>query len=97
MRFRRGLASSLHVCTIEHRRVAFCLDAARHARRYKRAKGAKAIIWKMLLVAEKLWRKLNASELLPMGGSGVTFKDGVMAVSGHLDVAVNHQPERTAA
>ncbi|MDE3051233.1 MAG: transposase, partial [Nitrospirota bacterium] len=67
------------------------------SRRYKRVEGAQAIIWKMLQVAEKSWRKLNAPELLPLVVSGVTFKDGVMTKSGGLESAVNHQPERTAA
>lgn len=65
--------------------------------RYKRGEGAKAIIWKMLRVAEKSWRKLNAPELLPLVASGVTFKDGVMTKSGSVESDVNHQPERTAA
>jgi putative transposase len=67
------------------------------SRRYKRVEGAKAIIWKILQVAEKSWRKLNAPELLPLVASGVTFKDGVMTKSGGVESDVNHQPERTAA
>lgn len=67
------------------------------SRRYTRVEGAKAIIWKMLQVAEKSWRKLNAPELLPLVASGVTFKDGVMTKSGGPESDVNHQPERTAA
>jgi len=67
------------------------------SRRYKRVEGAKAIIWKMLQVAEKSWRKLNAPELLPLVVSGVKFKDGVMTRSGSLKSEVNHQPERVAA
>lgn len=67
------------------------------SRRYKRVEGAQAIIWKMLQVAEKSWRKQNALELLPLVVSGVTFKDGVMTESGGLESALNHQPERTAA
>jgi putative transposase len=67
------------------------------SRRYKRVEGAKAIIWKILQVAEKSWRKLNAPELLPRVASGVTFNDGVMTMSGGAESDVNHQPERTAA
>ena len=67
------------------------------SRRYKRVEGTKAIIWKMLQVAETSWRKLNAPELLPLVASGVTFKDGVMTQSGRVESDVNHQPERTAA
>jgi putative transposase len=67
------------------------------SRRYKRVEGAKAIIWKMLRIAETSWRKLNAPELLPLVASGVTFRDGVMTRSGSVESDANHQPERTAA
>lgn len=67
------------------------------SRRYKRVEGAKAIIWKMLRVAEQSWRKVNAPELLPLGASGITFKDGIRPKSGHDRNDMNHQPERTAA
>jgi transposase-like protein len=67
------------------------------SRRYKRTEGAEAIIWKMLRVAEKSWRKLQAPELLPLVVSRVTFKDGVMTRSEDLENAVNHQSEKTAA
>jgi len=65
--------------------------------RYTRVEGAKAIIWKMLQIAEKSWRKLNAPELLPLVVSGVMFNDGVMPKSGSVESDGNHQPERTAA
>lgn len=67
------------------------------SRRYKRVEGAKAIIWKMLQVAEKSWRKLNAPQLLPLVASGMKFKDGVLLKSGNVKSVVSHQPERTAA
>jgi transposase-like protein len=67
------------------------------SRRYKRVEGAKALIWKMLRVAEQSWRKLNAPELLPLVASGMTFKDGISLKSGHERNDMNHQPERTAA
>ena len=67
------------------------------SRRYKRVEGATAIIWKMLQVAEKSGRKLNAPELLPLVASGVTLNDGVMTKSGRVESDVHHQPERTAA
>jgi transposase-like protein len=47
------------------------------SRRYKRAEGAKAIIWNVLRVAERTWRKLNAPELLPLVAAGASFTDGV--------------------
>jgi len=67
------------------------------SRRYKRVAGATAIIWKMLRVAEQAWRTLNASELLPLVASGMTFKDGIALKSGHERNHLDHQPERTAA
>ena len=67
------------------------------SRRYKRVEGAKAIIWKMLRVAEMSWRRLNAPELLPLVASGMTFNDGVMMKSERVTPDVNHQTERTAA
>ena len=48
------------------------------SRRYKRVEGATVLIWKMLQVAEKSWRKLNAPALLPLVASGRTFQDGIM-------------------
>ena len=67
------------------------------SRRYKRVEGAKAIMWKMLQVAEKSWRKLNAPELLPLVVSRMIFKDGVMPESEGFASVVNHQSEKTAA
>jgi transposase-like protein len=67
------------------------------SRRYKRVEGAKAIIWKMLRVAEQSWRKLNAPELLPLVATGVTFKDGVRTSSESVERNTTQQPERTAA
>lgn len=69
-------------------------NASRH---YKRVEGAKALMWKMLRVAEKSWRELHAPELLPLVTSGVTFKDGVMTRSEAFENAMNHQSEKTAA
>jgi len=34
------------------------------ARRYKRVANAEALIWKILMIAEKKFRRLNAPELL---------------------------------
>lgn len=67
------------------------------SRRYKRVEGAQAIIWKMLRVAEKSWRKLNAPELLPLVASGVPFKDGRITRSGRVNSDEDNQSERTAA
>lgn len=47
------------------------------SRRYKRVEGAKAMIWKLLRVAEKSWRKLNAQESLPQVYAGRKCFDGI--------------------
>ena len=47
------------------------------AKRFKKVENAIAVIWKMLLVAEKRFRKLNAPELLKEVYEGVEFVDGV--------------------
>jgi transposase-like protein len=46
------------------------------ARRYKKAENAKAMIWKLLMVAQKTWRKLNAPEKLPEVYAGRRCVDG---------------------
>jgi len=47
------------------------------AKRYKKVENATAVIWKLLLVAESRFRKLNAPTLLKVVYQGVEFKDGV--------------------
>ena len=47
------------------------------AKRFKKVTNATAIIWKLLLVAEKSFRRLNAPELLREVYLGVPFVDGV--------------------
>jgi hypothetical protein len=37
---------------------------------------ATALIWKLLQVAEKTFRRLNAPELLPLVYTGVKYHDG---------------------
>jgi transposase-like protein len=46
------------------------------SRRYKKVEGARAMIWKLMGVAEKSWRKLNAAELLKDVYAGKRFEDG---------------------
>lgn len=67
------------------------------SRRYKRVESATAIIWKMLTVAEKTWRRLNAPELLPLVASRSTFTDGVRKQSGQMRSEANRQPKSVAA
>jgi transposase-like protein len=47
------------------------------SKRYKRVAGATAMIWKLLLVAQQTFRKLNAPELLATVYAGRRCEDGV--------------------
>jgi putative transposase len=49
------------------------------AKRFKKVTNATAVIWKLLLVAEKNFRRLNAPELLKEVYLGATYVDGVRA------------------
>jgi len=46
------------------------------AKRYKRVENATALIWKVLCVAERRLRTLNAPELLPSVYADAVFTDG---------------------
>lgn len=48
------------------------------ARRFKKVDNATAVVWQMLLIAEKPFRRLNSPELLKEVYEGTIFKDGVM-------------------
>jgi transposase-like protein len=47
------------------------------AKRFKRVDRATAVIWKMLMIAEKRFRRLNAPGLLEKVYAGVRFQDGI--------------------
>jgi transposase-like protein len=47
------------------------------ARRFKKVDNAEAMIWKLLMVAQKSWRALNAPHLMRDVYDGTPFKDGV--------------------
>jgi len=47
------------------------------ARRYKKVANAEALIWKILTIAEKKFRRLNAPQLLEQVYYGQRFKDGI--------------------
>ena len=49
------------------------------AKRFKKAENATAVIWKMLMLAEKRFRKLDAPDKLKQVYQGIEFKDGVEA------------------
>jgi transposase-like protein len=57
------------------------------SRRYKRVENAKAMIWKLLQVAEQGWRKLNAPELVERVYEGRIFVDGVEVQNEELKAA----------
>jgi len=45
-------------------------------KRYKRVQGATALIWRVLMVAESRFRRLNAHELLPLVYAAQRYQDG---------------------
>lgn len=57
------------------------------AKRYKRVAGATALIWKVLMVAERKFRRLNAPELLAQVYAGVEFVDGKRVLSHRKEAA----------
>ena len=67
------------------------------SRRYKKVENAQAVIWKVLTVAEKAWRKLNAPELLPLLVSGVKFANGEKVQLESKNKEKKQDPEKVAA
>ncbi|MDW8008467.1 MAG: transposase [Chloroflexota bacterium] len=47
------------------------------AKRFKRVDRATAVIWKMLMVAQQRFRRLNAPDLLAKVYAGVNYQDGI--------------------
>jgi putative transposase len=60
------------------------------SRRFKKVENAEAMIWKLLLVAQKSWRALNAPRLMRDVYNGKLFKDGIA-------VRTRIEPTRKAA
>lgn len=60
------------------------------SRRFKKTESAEAMIWKLLRVAEKSWRALNAPHLMKDVYDGKCFKDGIA-------VRTRIEPTRKAA
>lgn len=54
------------------------------SKRYKRVENASALIWKLLRVAEKTFRRLNAPHLLAAVAAGAQYVDGI-AVTAHTE------------
>lgn len=51
------------------------------AKRFKKVENATALIWKMLLVVQENFRKLNAPHLLAEVYGGIEYHDGIRAVT----------------
>lgn len=51
------------------------------ARRFKKTENATCLIWKVLMVAEKNFRRVNAPELMARVWAGEEFKDGLPVVT----------------
>ena len=47
------------------------------AKRFKKVANATAVVWKMLLVAEQKFRRINSPELLPAVAAGQQYHDGL--------------------
>ena len=51
------------------------------AKRFKKVDSATAMIWKLLQVAERTFRRLNAPELLPAVYAGIRYVDGIKQIA----------------
>jgi transposase-like protein len=52
------------------------------AKRFKKVANATAVVWKMLLVAERKFRRINSPELLPAVAAGQQYHDGLPSRGG---------------
>ena len=58
------------------------------AKRFKKVANATAVVWKMLLVAEQKFRRINSPELLPAVAAGQQYHDGLPIKAGqHQEAA----------
>ena len=58
------------------------------ATRFKKVANATAVVWKMLLVAERRFRRINSPELLPAVAAGLQYHDGLpIRVGQHQEAA----------
>ena len=57
------------------------------AKRFKKTENATAMIWRLLLVAEKNFRKIDAPRLAAEVYRGVVFEDGVKIAKSNQRVA----------
>lgn len=66
------------------------------AKRFKKVENATALIWKLLLVAEQHFRKLNAPHLCAEVYAGVVYQDGERVVTTPMNTSPEHS-EKVAA
>ena len=66
-------------------------------RRYKKVENATALIWRVLLVAEKTFHRVDAPKLLPELVQGIRFFDGYRMPPTLEDLAEKTGPEEAAA
>ena len=57
------------------------------AKRFKKTENATAMIWRLLLVAQKRFRKLDAPHLAAEVYRGIKFEDGVRIMKSNQRVA----------
>ena len=57
------------------------------ARRFKKVDNAEAMIWKLLMVAQKSWCAFNAPHLMREVYDGTPFKDGVAVRSKTMPIS----------
>jgi transposase-like protein len=57
------------------------------SRRYKKVENATAVIWKIMMVAEKKFRRLDAPELLKEVYEGAIYKDGIRVMEAEKEAA----------
>lgn len=67
------------------------------AKRFKKVENATALIWRLLLVVEQHFRKLNAPHLCAEVFAGVAYQDGERVVTAKAKCSPEPQPEKVAA
>jgi transposase-like protein len=67
------------------------------SKRYKRVEGATTMIWKLLMVAEQTFRKLNAPEQLIKVYAGIKYEDGQLPGRLRSPVSPAQQEQTRAA
>ena len=63
------------------------------AKRFKKVTNATSVIWKMLMLAEKRFRKLDAPDKLKQVFAGIQFKDGVEVSSSKEPNPASEKPQ----